>query len=523
MFAFKLIADALEVPLPKGKTLWDQAQARLKRQNVQLPPTTREKPVGARQPTPALAADDAARALALVLKDPLEFFGKEEKLQWLRAQVQAAGGDPGTVDAEVKVLLAEKAQREADARSLVLPGLQAEGSGVALRTIREGGEVLGSILDYLRWLGVEDDKGHTWDNWLCEEFRHSLNSGNGGIHDGTPIYVEKQLPNQSLATPFTNFAGYRLLTKLCLHKSKIAQGMYDQALSVLGQVSVGDQRLHGVLDANSAASSSDARAFVLGAPEAQAQKTHKPAKTAALDLEAFERQCLEDDDLDPEVASRRLAKVALARQYRDSSSQQLVLVKRQKIADVEKYEAEARVAMEKYEAETRAAKEAVVEKLQAERDQTQVKRARIQAERQQVEDDAKAAREQRDRQRVHASELAAEVCRAEIRKAAAEGAIEMTTAEELLAENRRTPIVRFEGWIGRVLRCPHPSRCSSLLKQRFNASIARGEHVKPARDRDAAGAWLLFEEHDGAHLSALHQELHDARNGLQSGQRRLFE
>ena len=33
-------------------------------------------------------------------------------------------------------------------------------------------------------------------------------------------------------------------------------------------------------------------------------------KTTPLDLDAFERQCLEDDDLDPDVAERRLAKAA---------------------------------------------------------------------------------------------------------------------------------------------------------------------------------------------------------------------
>ena len=81
------------------------------------------------------------------------------------------------------------------------------------------------------------------------------------------------------------------------------------------------------------------------------------SKTAPLDLDAFERRCLEDDDLDPDVAARRLAKAALARQYRDSAGQQLALVKRQKVADVEEYEAETRAAKEKYEAETRAAKE----------------------------------------------------------------------------------------------------------------------------------------------------------------------
>ena len=60
MFAFQLVADALGVPLAEGKAHWDQAQARLKRQQQQLPPTTRTKPPGARQPTPTLAADFAA-------------------------------------------------------------------------------------------------------------------------------------------------------------------------------------------------------------------------------------------------------------------------------------------------------------------------------------------------------------------------------------------------------------------------------------------------------------------------------
>ena len=87
---------------------------------------------------------------------------------------------------------------------------------------------------------------------------------------------------QHSATPITNFPGFWLLTKLCLHKSKIAQGMYDQALVLLGHVSVGDQRLHEVLDANAASSSGEARAFVLGAQEAKVQKSAKAAKTAPL-------------------------------------------------------------------------------------------------------------------------------------------------------------------------------------------------------------------------------------------------
>ena len=128
IFAFQLVADALGVRYEEGKARWDQAQARLKRQKLQLPPTSRAKPPGARQHTPTLDPNDAPKALALVLKDPLEFFEKDEKLVWLRSKVQEAGGDPKTVDAQREVLLAEKAQREADAQSLGTPVYRIDGS-----------------------------------------------------------------------------------------------------------------------------------------------------------------------------------------------------------------------------------------------------------------------------------------------------------------------------------------------------------------------------------------------------------
>jgi hypothetical protein len=526
MFAFQLVADALGETLAQGKARWDQAQQRLRRRELQLPPTTKVKPSGKRQKTPQLSANDAAKALAMVLKDPLEeFFEKEEKLAWLRTQVQTAGGDPVTVDLTLTELLAEKAQREVDAQSLVLPGLHMGGAEMALRTTREGEEVLGSILDYLRWLGVEDEQGHTWVNWLREEFRHSLDSVTSNA-TAKILYVEKVFPGQHTQTPFTNFAGYRLLTKLCLHKSKIAQGMYDQALVVLGRVSVGDQRLHETLDANAASSSGEVRSFVLGAAEASAQEVSvkqvtKSAKSSPLDLVDFERKILEDVEVDAEVAARQLAKVALARQFRESSHQQLALIKRQKVADIEKYEAETKAEKEKYEAETCAAKEAAVEKLHAQRDQTQVERARIQAERQQVEDDARASREEREWQRIHTSELAAEKRRVEIREAAAKGLIAQAAAEEMLGENRQTLILRLEEWIRTRCNCPDASSCSSLLSRKFNEEVEAGRHTKPASHRNEAGRWKYFLEHDGSVLARLHQQIHDRRNGVAPGQSRL--
>jgi hypothetical protein len=53
--------------------------------------TTKVKPVaGARQATPQLMANDAVKALSLVLKNPMEeFFEKGDKVTWLRAhQIQ---------------------------------------------------------------------------------------------------------------------------------------------------------------------------------------------------------------------------------------------------------------------------------------------------------------------------------------------------------------------------------------------------------------------------------------------------
>ena len=295
---------------------------------------------------------------------------------------------------------------------------------------------------------------------------------------------------------------------------------------------IGDQRLHASLDANAAQASKPARAFVLGAKEAQRQASSNK-RGAALDLDELEKTCIEDDAIDADVAARRLAKIALARQYRESGAQSLALVKRQKHVDMEKYEAETKAAKELSVEKLQAEKSTVLEKLQAEkstvleklgeeRDEVQNRRAALQAERRAIEDKAKADADERERQRLHATELALETRRAEIRRAAQQGTIDQAVAEALLAENRQTPIMRFEEWIRRVCGCAEAARCSAQLSRAFNDAVATGRHVKPAAHRDAeAQRWRLFEEHDGAMLGALHRELHDRRNGVQAGQQRL--
>ena len=283
------------------------------------------------------------------------------------------------------------------------------------------------------------------------------------------------------------------------------------------------------------------------------ERNNRPPKSTPLDLNAFVRTCLEDDDVDPQVAHRRLAKAALVRQFQKSSDQELALAKRRRLADIERYEADTRANIEKIHAEmqverdqtqvrlariqaerqeveanieeTRARKEANIEKIhaemQVERDQTQVRRARSQAERQEVEENASAAQEERDRQRCHASQVAAAARREEIRDRTAKGIISQEDANDMLGENRRTLIPRLEKWIGTHCKCETPSRCSSVLGKMFNVEVEAGRHVKPLSHRNEAGRWNLYMEHDGPLLQRLHQQLEDKRKGVRPNQTRL--
>ena len=275
MLAFQLVAEALGVPEQQGKSAWDAAKARLKHRGLSLPETTHVEGTGRRRTTPQLRAENAARALRLVLNDPGAVFGNEEKLQWLKAKVLEAGGDPTTVDTKVEALESERRRREEDARSLALPGL-AGVSASTIRCTRENGEVLGSVHDYLKWLVLTDPK-HEWRNWMRDELLQGLNPD---LDDAIKI-VYLQVQGEIRTMPFTNFAGFRLLTRFCLKKSSISQALFDEAQVALGRVAVGDQRLHAEIDANAAASSEPAREFIVGHREAKRQPLPRAHRSPA--------------------------------------------------------------------------------------------------------------------------------------------------------------------------------------------------------------------------------------------------
>ena len=255
------------------------------------------------------------------------------------------------------------------------------------------------------------------------------------------------------------------------------------------------------------------------------ERNNRPPRYIPLNLNAIVRTCLEDDDVDPQVAERRVARVALVRRFQESSDLEIALLKRRKLADIKRYEAETRAQKEANIKVTRARKEANIEKRllerQLERARIQLERARIQAEREEVEESAKAANEEGEWQRFHTSRLAAEMRREEIRAAAARGLISQEAANDMLSENRQTPIPSLKKWIGTHCGCETPSRCSSVLGKMFKAEVEAGRHVKPASHRNGDSRWNYYTEHDGPLLQRLHQQLEDNRKGVRPNQTRL--
>jgi hypothetical protein len=181
-----------------------------------------------------------------------------------------------------------------------------------MRTSMKSGQVLGSVHNFVAWLGLGE---HTWRHWLEEAFMRTLCPVDDQVPDQirNPVLEHLVLPGTSNSTPMTNYAGFCLIMRLCAGKSAITDAMLDEATNVLGRIKVGDQRLHNEIHRNAASSSSEEKAFVVGPAEALAQqKTPEVLDMNALLLEAAQRpevQVLMDGywkkaiDLQTEVAT----------------------------------------------------------------------------------------------------------------------------------------------------------------------------------------------------------------------------
>jgi hypothetical protein len=249
-----------------------------------VPPTCMGKVKNNRKTTHVVLLEDAPDAVRFVLKQPHEFFDKPEAVE---ALAKLVGRDPVDRTAvEVQRLVAEQ-----EAQSLcLLPVLAGQPAPTQMRTSMKSGQVLGSVHNFVAWLGLGE---HTWRHWLEDAFmRKKLCPVDKQVPDQirNPVLEHLVLPGTSNSTPMTNYAGFCLIMRLCAGKSAITDAMLDEATNVLGRIKVGDQRLHDEIQRNAASSSSEEKAFVVGPSEALAQqKTPAVLDMNALLLEAARR------------------------------------------------------------------------------------------------------------------------------------------------------------------------------------------------------------------------------------------
>jgi hypothetical protein len=267
---YSLVAKVLP-GASSGAGAWKDALNRNERlgeaDRREVPTTYLGKVEGNRQTTRIVRFELAPSVVSFVLKDPLEDFFQNDEAR--EALAQLAGRAPTEAVATSLVAAATELARAQECLLPALPGRELA-VGSKLRTAKRDGQILGSVRDFVEWLGL--DRANTWDNWLQAAFLAELNAVTlscancGGIRDQIrkPVLEHVVLPGASLATPMTNYTGFCLIIRLCAGRSAISDAVIDEATNALGRLKVGDQTLHREIDQNAASASSEARQFVLG-------------------------------------------------------------------------------------------------------------------------------------------------------------------------------------------------------------------------------------------------------------------
>jgi hypothetical protein len=277
---YSLVGAALP-EASSGAGAWKDALNRNERleeaDRREVPTTYLGKVEGNRQRTRIVSFELAPSVLSFVLRDPLEEFFQNDEAR--EALAELAGRAPTEAVATSLVAAATELARAQECLLPALPGRELV-VGSKLRTAKRDGQILGSVHNFVAWLGLGE---HTWRDWLLAAFHAELiESGDkprdpatcGGSRDQTRpdvVLVDVVLPGERQPTPMTNYAGFCLILRLCAGRSAISDAMIDEATNALGRLKVGDRTLHGEIDQNAAAASSEEKAFVLG-PAAAAQQ-----------------------------------------------------------------------------------------------------------------------------------------------------------------------------------------------------------------------------------------------------------
>jgi len=101
----------------------------------------------------------------------------------------------------------------------------------------DGETPLGSAHDILKWIGVDKDgQHHDWNNWLKEKLYAVA------ADPRKPLIIEYHRFN-GILTPMVNVAACRLMIRLCVNKSKVADAIADEALKLWTERMSQDLRL----------------------------------------------------------------------------------------------------------------------------------------------------------------------------------------------------------------------------------------------------------------------------------------
>jgi len=104
----------------------------------------------------------------------------------------------------------------------------------------DGETPLGSAHDILKWIDVDKDGQHSdWNHWLKEKVSHLI----ADLQDHeNPLIVEYHRFN-GILTPMVNVAACRLMIRLCVNKSKVANAIADEAMKLWTNKMSNDERL----------------------------------------------------------------------------------------------------------------------------------------------------------------------------------------------------------------------------------------------------------------------------------------
>jgi hypothetical protein len=300
------LAEAICGNSTSGKDRWKNVE---RRDGCTLPTPTaipeRLPLQGRRQPVQLLAPEDVPAAIRKLLgrRESCTFLADAHTLQAVHELLRRCGVESPETYPSLKVAVQE-AQTEQDTYEatlksyqmpLLMDSMSASSSDIPTFAIRfledsDTHEVLIAVHDLLKWLELDNDgKHHDWHNWLRDVVEEYVKKGSNNLltagccySSSRPVLQYTRIAGERNPTPLINHCVTKRIITECGHRGKLSVDYAERAIDILHRVSVGDQRLHDELDRNAVFAPKQARAFVLGEPEALRQRDELAAQECTI-------------------------------------------------------------------------------------------------------------------------------------------------------------------------------------------------------------------------------------------------